>query len=185
MSGIARDQQSAVVSVKSVLATADTDQIPVSIPGRRSDFIGELSRSFNPLQDECVLDFQVINVEGDRAFVLFEMPVGMTKIFATLLESLYGFFRLVDYRAKLKEMDLLLDDPSETGRIENDQKSFNQSVCAIYDALVARGIESKEAVKQTNRALKEQSHPWANHETVRSVLRASGRFAKHKNKKKS
>lgn len=187
MSGITRDHRSpATRSSAAALSAAAGDQINAPLSDRIRHLTADLSRSFNPLQDECLLDFQVVDIQGERAFVLFEMPVGMTRAFVTMLDSLQGFFRLVDYRSKLMAMDIKLKDPAEEQRVEEQKDDFAKSVSDLFMTLIDRGVDSKEAVKRTNQALKEQGHPWASYDVIRSTLSSSGclREAKRKEAKR-
>ena len=64
-------------------------------------------------------------------------------------------------------------EPDEVQRL---QVEFQKQVCALYDGFVSSGSDEKSALSMTNLALKGRSHPWANYEAVRTVLRGSGRF---------
>lgn len=61
-------------------------------------------------------------------------------------------------------------------RSERLQEEFREEVCTLFDSFLAQGVESKEAIKRVNLALKDKKHPWATFEVVAGVLRSQGRL---------
>lgn len=142
--------------------------------------IYDLNRTFNPLHRDQIFQFRVLGVRDGYAFVTFALPVGMTRAFTSLLESLYGLFRFVDFKAKCQAREDQPLSPAEVFDTLERQELFRNDVLRIFDELVSQGVEVKEAVKRTNRAMKEQKHPWATHDLVSRVLSSSGRFKKRR-----
>lgn len=133
---------------------------------------------FNPLHKDFLLDFHVSGARDGYVYLSIALPEGMTKVFVSLLESMHGFFRFIDNKARIAVAEAKSVDPGEVEKKRQAQEDFRKQVCSLYDGFVGQGYAVKEAVKMTNSALKAKSHPWATYETVASVLRGSGRFRK-------
>lgn len=108
--------------------------------------------------------------------VSFVIPHGLLKSFVQLMSSLEGFFKHVSFKTQLAKQLADAESPAEIERRANFRKDFDAEVLRVYDEFVAQGLESKEAVKATNKALKAQEHPWANHFLVHKVLSKAGKF---------
>ncbi len=65
-------------------------------------------------------------------------------------------------------------------RAELEKTSFEKKVCTLFDDFRGIGLDTKEAAKRTNFALKDQKHPWASYEVIADIIRKSGRFRKQK-----
>ena len=65
-------------------------------------------------------------------------------------------------------------------RADLEKTSFEKKVCALFDDFRGIGLDTKEAAKRTNFALKDQKHPWASYEVIADIIRKSGRFRKQK-----
>jgi hypothetical protein len=146
--------------------------LPVDIGGMLYD----MNKMFNPLHHECLLDYHVSAVQDGYVYLSIAMPEGLTRAFITMLESLTGFFRVMDTKARSIKAQGKAHDPAERQRIEEAQATFSEKVCSLFDTFTAQGVEAKEAIRLTNSALKEESHPWATYEAVSSELRKAGRF---------
>lgn len=156
--------------------TAITAQAPFS-----ADIDGLLcnvNSAFNPLHKDCLLDFHVSGARDGYVFLSIALPEGMTRAFTSMLESLSGFFRCIDIKARSAVAQGKVHDPARRAQVEQSQAEFRETVCTIFDSMVAAGLEIKEAVRRTNLTLKEQKHPWATHDIVSQVLRSTGRFRK-------
>lgn len=138
----------------------------------------DINRVFNPLSNDCQLSFHVSGVQDGFVCLSIALPEGMTRAFVTLLESFHGFFRCMDIKSRAAVAEKKIFDPAEKEKREKLQADFLNEVCTLFDGFISQGHEKKEAVKLTNKALKVKNHPWANHETVSSVLRSAGRFRK-------
>lgn len=154
-----------------------------------SSVLYDANSAFNPLHNECLLDYQVADLRDGFVLVSIAMPEGMTKVFATMLESLSGFFRVLDRRSKSVAAEqrayrqaTCLDELERRQRLKDD---FAILVLNLFDQFRASGLNANEAVRRTNLALKEQNHPWANHHTVLGVIRASGRLRTKRGVKKN
>lgn len=108
--------------------------------------------------------------------VSITIPHGLLKSFVQLMGSLEGFFKHVSYKTRLAKEKADAKSPEEIERRATFRKDFYADVVRVYDEFLAQGLESKEAVKATNKALKAQEHPWANDYLVRKVLSESGKF---------
>lgn len=136
----------------------------------------DLNRAFDPLQKECVLDFHISGARDGYVYLSFALPEGMTRVFVSLLQSLHGFFRFVDLKARVATIERKAVDPAEIRERQNLQAEFRSEVCRVFDEFRGQGLEVKEAVKRTNSALKAAGNPWATHAVVSDVLRGAGRF---------
>ncbi|ANA40300.1 hypothetical protein [Geobacter anodireducens] len=144
----------------------------------------DVNTQFNPLRPEFLLDFHVSGAQDGLVYVSFALPEGMTRLFVSFLQSMAGFFRFVDIKARSASAIVKAHDPAELEKVEVMQKDFHKEVCEIFDQLTADGVEVKEAVRRTNSALKASGSPWATYETISSVLRSAGRFRRRKGVKR-
>lgn len=140
----------------------------------------DVNTQFNPLRSEFLLDFHISGARDGLVYVSFALPEGMTRLFVSFLQSMAGFFRFVDIKARSASAIVKAHDPAEREQVEVMQKDFHKEVCEIYDGLRGQGLDMKEATKRTNSALKAKKHPWATFETVQKVLRSEGRFRRQK-----
>jgi hypothetical protein len=139
-----------------------------------------LNSAFDPLHKECLLDFHVSGRGNGYVYLSFAMPEGMMRAFVSLLQSLHGFFRFAELKTRVAGIEAKALDPGEIEKRRLFREQFESEVCSLFDGFRSQGLDQKEAVKATNRALKAKNHPWANHETVSRVLRGAGRFRRPK-----
>ena len=139
----------------------------------------DLNSSFNPLHKDFMLDYQVSGARDGYVLLTIAMPEGMTRVFMTMLESLAGFFRFVDLKAKTASAQCKALHPFERQKAERLQSEFKDLVCSVFDEFIEQGRNRKDAVKLTNQALKTQKHPWATYEVVLGVIRATGRLRRN------
>jgi hypothetical protein len=144
--------------------------------------IFSLNRAFDPLSKDCLLDFHVSGVRNGYVYLSFALPEGMTNAFVSLLQSLHGFFRFADHKARIASIEHKVVDPSEVQARRDHQEAFRSKVCGSFDEFRDQGLDAKEAIKRTNSALKEAGHPWASYAVVSEVLRAAGRLRKRRGK---
>jgi hypothetical protein len=138
----------------------------------------QLNTMFNPLHQDFALDFHVSGAKNGYVYLSIALPEGMTRVFVQLLESMHGFFRFIDIKAKTAVATRRAVDPGAIAEAEDRHKAFKERVCSVFDAFRGQGIDPKEAISRTNAALKAENCPWATYENVTGVLRASGRFRK-------
>lgn len=138
--------------------------------------LGDLHSSFNPLHKDFLLDFHVSGARDGFVFLTIALPEGMTRVFVSMLESMSGFFRFIDIKARAAVGQSKAHDPALKLQAEKNQVEFRNEVLSLFDGFIGQGLEPKEAVKRTNSALKARNNPWATHEVVQGVVRASGRF---------
>jgi hypothetical protein len=138
----------------------------------------QLHTTFNPLHRDFALDFHVSGAKNGYVYLSVALPEGMTRVFVQLLESMHGFFRFIDIKAKSAVAEKKAVEPSAIAEARERREAFTERVCSVFDALRGQGVELKEAISRTNTALKAENCPWATYETVVGVLRASGRFRK-------
>lgn len=148
--------------------------VPFQVDVERMLF--NLQHAFDPLHDDYDLDFHIQRVQGGHVVLSIALPEGMLKGFVALLQSLHGFFRFTEMKARVARCEDQAFAPEVVEQRRKNQDRFQNEVCRIFDELIGQGLDAKEAVKGTNRALKAQNHPWASHATIQDVLRASGRF---------
>jgi hypothetical protein len=144
--------------------------------------LGDINRTFNPLHHDCALDFHVTGSNAGYVCLSVALPEGMTRAFVTLLESLYGFMRVVDIKSRSAVAQAKVVEPGAREKRDRLQADFEQEVCTVFDGFILQGIEKKEAVKLTNSALKAKGSPWSTYEVVKTTLSAAGRFRKRGDK---
>lgn len=140
----------------------------------------DVNSQFNPLRSDFLLDFHVSGARDGLVYVSFALPEGMTRVFVSFLQSMAGFFRFVDIKARSASAVVKAHDPAQRAEVERLQAAFRDEVCEIFDGFRVQGLDVKEAVKRTNSTLKARQHPWATFETVQKVLRSEGRFRRQK-----
>jgi len=140
--------------------------------------LSQLNTAFNPLHQDFVLDFHVSSADNGYVYLSIALPEGMTRFFVQLLESMHGFFRFMDIKARSAVASRKAVDPSTIAEAKDRQTAFKEKVCSIFDAFRGQGVELKEAISRTNDTLKAEKSPWASYEIVVGVLRSSGRFRK-------
>lgn len=143
----------------------------------------DLNSEFNPLHRDFLLDYHVAGVRDGYVYLSVALPEGMTRVFVSMLESMTGFFRFIDIKARSASAVAKVHDPAQREKVEVMQKDFHKEVCEIFDGLIGQGLDVKEAVKRTNSTLKASGSPWATFETVQKVLRSEGRFRRRKGAK--
>jgi hypothetical protein len=140
--------------------------------------ICDMNRIFNPLHKDFMLDYKVQATRDGYVLLTIALPEGMTKVFASMLESMSGFFHFMHIKSKSVKAENVVHDPAEVLGREQRLAAFTDKVCALYDGFIHQGQTTKSAVSLVNATLKDQVHPWASYDTIMRVLRSSGRFRK-------
>lgn len=154
---------------------------PRDLSGLKVDMdvlLGDISRAFNPLHRDCLLSYHVKAISPEQVCMSVAMPADMLKSFTTLLESLGGFYRVVNYRTRSTMAEIKSHDLAEIAAGKDRIESFTNEVCMIFDELLKSGLDRRTALKQTNSALKAQNNPYATYYIVEKTLRATGRLRK-------
>lgn len=156
---------------------------PAALDAIPSGVLLDINRSLDhldgsPFLREPFLDFEVSGVRDGVALVTFAMPAQITGSFVSLLDSLHGFFRLVERKSRFAVLECKAHDPADQERVEQLREEFRLEVCRLFDDFMGQGLSVKQGVSRTNLALKDLGHPWASHDAVQAALRASGRFRK-------
>jgi len=155
----------------------------VPSPALNSDVeraLSDFNRAFNLRHSGSELDFRVSGVRDGHVLLSVALPVGMTRVFASLLQSLNGFFQVVDQKARIAALQDRPVDPDEIERKNRAHSEFRKAVLETYQGFQRQGYTSKEALSRTNLALKAQNHPWANYDSVKAVLSAAGYLRKER-----
>ncbi len=140
--------------------------------------ICDMNRLFNPLHKDFILDYKVQAARDGYVLLTIALPDGMIKVFASMLESMSGFFHFMHIKSKSVKASNAAFEPSEILRREQFHNDFLEKVCVLFDGFVQDGHSDKESVRLTNSAMKEQNHPWACYDTIMRLLRSTGRFRK-------
>ncbi len=154
-------------------------------PDRLKNFVGRNSRGFDPYHHESFLDVRVNSLRDGNVCLSVVIPETMTRGFVTFLESMLGLMKTADRQAIAAARESRPVDLEELENKEQFRNNFIDLVCCTFETLIDQGVEKKEAIKQTNALLKAKNHPWANHETVRSILSAQGRLRASSKRTKS
>ncbi len=67
--------------------------------------LAEMNSSFNPLHQDFPLDFQMAGARNGYVYLSIALPEGMIRVFVSMLESLHGFFRFVDLKARVAALE--------------------------------------------------------------------------------
>lgn len=108
----------------------------------------------------------------------------MLRSFSQLLESMGGFFRVVNNKARSSSAVLKAHDLDELEKRAQFKAAFHSDVCSLFDNFIKQGYAIKDAAKRTNFALKAKNHPWATFYLVEKTLRAEGRLLRSNHIKK-
>ena len=147
-------------------------------PDRLKNFVGRNSRGFDPCHHESFLDVRVNSMRDGNVCLSVILPETMTRGFVAFLESMLGLMKTADRQAQTAVRQSRPVDLGELERTKQLKADFTDLICTTFDELRGQGLEKNEAIKQTNALLKAKKHPWANHETVRSILSTQGRLRK-------
>lgn len=139
----------------------------------------DMNRIFNPLHKDFILDYKVQASRDGYVLLTIAMPDGMTRAFASMLESMSVFFKYMQNRIKVDKSVSSDIDSKELLRRQMNRDEFQDKVCQIFDSLLVQGHSTREAVRLTNVTLKEQDHPWACYDNVIQTLRSLGCLRKN------
>ncbi len=140
----------------------------------------DLAAAFNPLNPGRMIDYQVVSVRDGVAVFSVAMPDQMVGAFATMLESQGELFKFIDRKRRIKVAENKAIDLDAIAERQKYVEEYQRLIVETFDKLVRSGRTVNEAVKETNKRLKEQGHPWACYDNVMRVLRAGGRLRKSK-----
>lgn len=139
-----------------------------------------LTSAFNPLHRDCLLDYHVHAVNSGQVCMSVVMSNEMLRSFSQLLESMGGFFRIVNNKARSSSAHIKAHDLGELEKLAQFKDAFRSEVCSLLDGFISQGHISKDAVKRTNFAMKAKKHPWANFYLIEKEIRSTGRLRKAK-----
>lgn len=142
--------------------------------------ICDMNRLFNPLHKDFILDYKVQAARDGYVLLTIALPDGIIMVFASMLESMSGFFHFMHIKSKSAKASSAAFEPSEILRCEQFHNEFLEKVSVLFDGFVQDGYSDKESVRLTNSAMKEQNHPWACcYDTIMRLLCSTGRFRKN------
>ena len=150
------------------------DLAPFPLDARR--LVGDLSRAFNPMGRESLVDVEVVETREGMVCLSVVVPEGMTRAFVGLLDSLSGLVRFVDHKVGISKAHSAAVDPVAVLERREAVEEHRRKVCEIFDRFAALGLDRKEAVKRTAAALRAQHDPWSAFHLVEKLLRDSGRL---------
>lgn len=140
----------------------------------------DTNSTFNPLHQESLFECQPAGVLDGRVLLNIALPCDMTRFFLAFMESMTGFFRIMDLKARSAAAQADCVDPVAIAARNDSKRKYVEQVCSVFDDFIASGHSLNDAVKRTNLALKTQNHPWATYSLVSSVLRSEGKLRKNK-----
>lgn len=141
-----------------------------------------LNSAFNPLHRDCLVNYHVTAVNTHQVCMSVVLPNEMLHSFSTFLESMGGFFRVVNNKARSASAIVKAHDLDEIEERKQRILNFSSEACSLFDEYQSKGHNVRESVKMTNFALKAQGNPWASLYLVEKTLRAAGRLRKVKAK---
>ena len=160
-----------------------TTSLPASRPLAVSDLgfdvrslIFDVNKSFNPLHNSCLLDYRVVALDAKHVGITYILPNELLNVFSVFLESIGGFFQVVNNKARAASSELKFFDLDALEARNVKVARFNEQVCSIFDELVFQGFDKKSAVKEVNSRLKLLGVTWASFYIVEKTLRAAGRL---------
>lgn len=124
---------------------------------------------------DSLLSIQVIEYNQGYALLSVSIPEPMLKGFVASLEGYHELWRGAQYKVKYAKAEKKAVDPVEIEKRENRESDYKKAIYSTFDGFISQGISSREAVKQTNAALKDK-YPGSDYFLVFSTLSASGRL---------
>jgi hypothetical protein len=158
-------------------AAGQVHRSAVGLPGlnvNMDTLLYNISSSFNPLHRDCLIDYHVKAVNPSQVCMSVVMPNEMLQSFSILMESLGGFFRVVNIKSRSSRASLKAHDLDEISDRDERIRLFRSEVCTLFEGFINQGCDKNEAIKRTNSSLKAQSNPWASWQVVENVLRSEG-----------
>ncbi|CAH2031255.1 hypothetical protein [Trichlorobacter ammonificans] len=136
----------------------------------------DLAGVFNPLHPDCLIDFQVTSIRDGIAVFSVAMPEAMVRGFAAMLTSQAELFRFIEHKRRSVSARIKVHDLNEIAKREKFHSDNQRLIVETFDELVKQGASTNDAIKLTNRKLKDRGHPWACYNTVAEVVRSAGRL---------
>jgi hypothetical protein len=148
------------------------------LPDRFQALYGQMA-GFDPFHRDAFLDLKVTAAKDGYVLLSVALPEGMSRSFVAFLDAMHGLMRCADQQA-LKALRAAAPlDVQAVELAEQRGAEFRNGICSRFDDLTRQGMAPAEAVKAINAELKANSHPWAGHEVVRSVLSSAGKFRRN------
>lgn len=142
----------------------------------------DTNSTFNPLHKDSLFECQSVGVCDGRVLLNVALPCEMTRFFLAFMESMTGFFRVMEIKTRSASASARSIDPVEIDARERSKREYSEMVCSVFDSFVAAGNSLNESVKLTNSTMKAKKHPWATYGLISSVLRSEGKLRKNKQK---
>lgn len=142
-----------------------------------------LNSAFNPLHRDCLLDYHVDMVDRQRVCLSVIMPRDALRSFTLLLESMGGFFRVVNNKARSAHAIYKVHDIDGVTARKQLASERERLVCSVFDSFREQGHSTQESIKRTNFALKSGNGSWSSRYIVEKMLRVSGRLRQSKRRK--
>jgi len=120
-------------------------------------------------------NLQVPPAQDDQAQVTATLPYDLFSDSLRLLDSLTGFVRTVNSKAKLAKSQT--DQAKE--KLDREAKQniarYQDDLVQAFDQYTSQGFDRKAAIKQITADLRAEKHCWSSPGLVRSSLVAAGR----------
>jgi hypothetical protein len=135
---------------------------------------------FNPLHKESLFECKAVGVRDGFVLYNLALPCDMSRFFMSLMESMVGFFRVLDIKSRSAAAESRCIDPEVIEKRKKASREYTETVCSLFDGFVAEGRSMNDSIKLTNSALKAENHPWATYGLVSGTLRTAGKLRKNK-----
>ncbi|MCR4287381.1 MAG: hypothetical protein NUW09_05155 [Deltaproteobacteria bacterium] len=133
---------------------------------------------WNLASTQGLLEVSVTSFKDGMAEVSLVIPESLLKSFTQLLSSLEGFFTHVSWKTHVAKETARAHSASQVEKRKRFTEDFTRDILLIYDGFIRDGLPVKEAIRATNRAMKELEHPYACYDLVYRELQKAGRFRK-------
>jgi len=114
--------------------------IKAPFPVNVGRLVGDIAQTFNPLGRDFALDYHVSRAHDGYVVVSVALPEGMTRAYMTLLESLTGFFRVIDLKAQTSFREVRVQDPVGIAEAKQLQEDFADEIIRCFDVLIGAGV---------------------------------------------
>jgi hypothetical protein len=127
------------------------------------------------LIDDLNPSLTTTTLEDGQIQITVTLPAGVLPQFIQLLEALTGLTQYISRKASITRAR-----PSKQFQIQHDnalaqRDRFYARIVTLYDYYTDQGLNRTNAIKQISSELRNEKHPWAAADLVRTALIAAGR----------
>ena len=131
---------------------------------------------FHPSLPDDLLRFESAKCSNGFVALTITLPEGLLKSYLNILTSLTDFVRFLSLKAKIAQDIKTSVSPHEVAKRQEFKSSYIKQVCFVFDDFIKKGVPARKAISETNKALKNQGHVWADYYLTEHTLRQEGKL---------